>query len=102
MFETWDALVSTLAAFLASGCGNDCRWLTERADGSLARLTVRGREEVPKLFNPVLRLLGKLGGKPGGLVNKAFGNMVYEKTMSEYKEEYRTVDFVTSIEKTEK
>ena len=53
MFETWDALVSTLAAFLASGCGNECQWLTERADGALARLTARGREDVPKLFNPV-------------------------------------------------
>ena len=41
-----------------------------------------------KLFNPVLRVLGKMGGKPGGLVNKAFGNMVYEKSMSEYREEY--------------
>ena len=53
MFETWDALVSTLAAFLASGCGNECQWLTERADGALARLTPRGREDVPKLFDPV-------------------------------------------------
>lgn len=53
MFETWDALVSTLAAFLASGCGNECQWLTERADGALARLTVQGREDVPKLFDPV-------------------------------------------------
>ena len=55
MFETWDALVSTLAAFLASGCGNECQWLTERADGALARLTAHGREDVPKLYDPVVQ-----------------------------------------------
>lgn len=53
------------------------------------------------LFNPALRVLGKLGGKPGGLVNKAFGNMVYEKTMSEYDFEYQIYDLEESIRLTE-
>ncbi len=36
-----------------------------------------------------------------GLVNKAFGNLIYEKSMSEYKEEYRKVSLAESIKKTE-
>lgn len=36
-----------------------------------------------------------------GLVNKAFGNLTYEKSMSEYKEEYRKVTLFESITKTE-
>lgn len=36
-----------------------------------------------------------------GLVNKAFGNLIYEKSMSEYKEEYRKVTLLESIKKTE-
>ena len=36
-----------------------------------------------------------------GLVNKAFGNLTYEKSMSEYKEEYRKVILLESIKKTE-
>ena len=36
-----------------------------------------------------------------GLVNKAFGNLTYEKSMSEYKEEYRRVTLAESIEETE-
>ena len=54
-----------------------------------------------KLFNPLLRLMGRLGGKTGRLVNKAFGNMVYEKGMSEYQEEYRAIGLKESVELTE-
>ena len=61
-----------------------------------------------KLFNPVLRLLGKRGsnssgrsGKIAGLINKAFGNMVYEKTMSEYREDYRIYNLEESVRLTE-
>lgn len=53
------------------------------------------------LFNPVLKLMGKTRGKLGGMVNKAFGNMVYDKQMSEYKEEYTIYDFMESIKLTE-
>lgn len=53
------------------------------------------------LFNPALKIMGKLGGKPGGLVNKAFGNMVYEKSMSEYDFEYQIYDLEKSIYLTE-
>lgn len=36
-----------------------------------------------------------------GIVDKAFGNLVYEQRMSVYKEEYRRFDLKTSIEETE-
>ena len=54
-----------------------------------------------KIFNPLLKLLGIIGGKIGGLVNKAFGNMVYEKEMSSYREEYQIYDLNESIRLTE-
>lgn len=54
-----------------------------------------------KIFNPVLTLMGKAGGKPGRLVNKAFGNMVYEKSLSRYEEEYQIYDLAESVRLTE-
>lgn len=51
-----------------------------------------------KLFNPVLKLMFGIG-----IVNKVFGNLVYEKSMSDYdKANYRIRDFRESIELTEK
>jgi nucleoside-diphosphate-sugar epimerase len=51
-----------------------------------------------KLFNPVLRLMFGIG-----IVNKVFGNLVYEKSMSGYdKAIYQIRDFRESIELTEK
>ena len=50
-----------------------------------------------KLFNPVIRLIFGVG-----IVNKVFGNLVYEKSMSDYdKSNYRIRDFRESIELTE-
>ena len=49
--------------------------------------------KLTKLANPILGLLGK----KIGVVNKVFGNLVYEKSMSEYKESYRVRDFGESI-----
>jgi nucleoside-diphosphate-sugar epimerase len=50
-----------------------------------------------KLFNPVLKMLGlKLG-----IVNKVFGNLVYEMKMSDYKENYRIRNLQESIMATE-
>jgi len=43
----------------------------------------------------------KLLGKVTGVVNKAFGNLCYDKAISEYKEEYRICTLVESVEKTE-
>jgi nucleoside-diphosphate-sugar epimerase len=51
-----------------------------------------------KLFNPVLRMMFGVG-----IVNKVFGNLVYEKSMSDYdKANYRIRTFKDSIELTEK
>jgi len=50
------------------------------------------------VFNSVLRLMFGIG-----IVNKVFGNLVYEKSMSDYdKANYRIRDFKESIELTEK
>lgn len=50
-----------------------------------------------KLFNPVLSLMFGIG-----IVNKVFGNLVYEKSMSDYdKANYRIRTFRESIELTE-
>ena len=49
-----------------------------------------------KVFNPILRLMSGIG-----VVNKVFGNLVYEKSMSEYKVGYRIRSFKESIELTE-
>lgn len=44
-----------------------------------------------KLFNPLLRLLNV------STVNKVFGDLVYEKSMSEYENDYRIYSFMESI-----
>ncbi len=50
-----------------------------------------------KLFNPVLRLMFGIG-----IVNKVFGNLVYERSMSDYnKANYQIRTFKESIELTE-
>lgn len=50
-----------------------------------------------KTFNPLLRL----GGRWFGMINKVFGNLVYEKSISEYKVNYRIRDLKQSIKITE-
>ena len=50
-----------------------------------------------KGFNPALKLMGNFVG----MVNKAFGNLVYEGNMSEYKEAYRVRDLKESVRVTE-
>ena len=51
-----------------------------------------------RVFNPIIRgMLGRVG-----IVKKVFGNLVYQKEMSEYKEEYRMRDFYDSINATER
>ena len=55
MFETWDAFVTSFASMLATGSGNECDWLIERAAGSTGRITKRAAEEIPKLYDPVIQ-----------------------------------------------
>lgn len=49
-----------------------------------------------KVFNPVIRLMFKLD-----IVKKLFGNLVYEKSMSQYDFEYQIRDFRESVRLTE-
>lgn len=49
-----------------------------------------------KLCNPFVSL-----AKRFGIVNKVFGDLYYEKSMSEYKENYCVTDFEHSIKRTE-
>lgn len=60
---------------------------------------VHGRKiMMTRLFSPVLKLMFGIG-----IVNKVFGYLVYEKSMSDYdKANYRIIDFRESIELTEK
>lgn len=48
-------------------------------------------------FNWMLKLMGR----NVGIINKVFGNLVYEKSMSEYKENYRIRDLKEAVWKTE-
>ncbi len=57
-----------------------------------------GRQiRLTRLFNPVLALLGRGKGRLGGLVNKAFGNMVYDTALSRYRENYCVYGLEESI-----
>jgi len=59
---------------------------------------VHGKKiRMTRLFNPVIKMMFRIG-----IVNKVFGNLVYEKSMSDYKVNYRIRDFRESIEMTEK
>lgn len=51
-----------------------------------------------RIFNLILKLMGSFVGA----VNKAFGSLVYEKDMSDYKENYRVFDFRKSVSITER
>lgn len=60
---------------------------------------VHGKKiKLVKTFNPILKVMGNFVG----IVNKAFGNLVYDKNMSEYKEEYRIGDLRETVIKTER
>ncbi|OMC73881.1 NAD-dependent epimerase [Paenibacillus odorifer] len=54
--------------------------------------------KLTRVFNPLIKFMGNFVGT----VNKAFGNLVYEQGMSEYKENYRVWDLQDSIGVTEK
>ena len=62
----------------------------------IARLNGRSIH-LTKIFNPALRILGK----KFEVVNKAFGNLAYDKESSAYKENYCVCNFIESIKRTE-
>lgn len=55
-----------------------------------------------RILNPVVFVGSKMPGKIGGLVNKAFGNMVYDQKISNYQGiDYQKVSLKESIRRTE-
>lgn len=56
---------------------------------------------VSRTWNWTIRLASRVPGKINSLVNKAFGNMSYDQSMSQYDFEYRVANLRISIERTE-
>ncbi|MBY0158842.1 NAD-dependent epimerase/dehydratase family protein [Cytobacillus oceanisediminis] len=69
-------------------CTSEMVKLIARINGTHVQMT--------KVFNSFLRLVRH------DTVNKVFGDLVYDKSMSEYKHRYTVCDFETSIKLTEK
>ncbi len=59
------------------------------------------RIAVTKALNPFVGMGAKMPGKISELVNKAFGNLSYEQSMSRYDFDYQIVDLEESIRRTE-
>ena len=57
---------------------------------------------ITRLLNPFVGIAGIIPGKISGLVNKAFGNLTYEQSMSRYDFEYQMVSLGESIKRAEK
>ena len=58
---------------------------------------------ITKLLNPAVWVASLIPGKVSGLVNKAFGNMVYEKAISDCKGlSYEVLDLKASVKMAEK
>lgn len=57
---------------------------------------------ISRIFNPIVKIASLIPGKTRTLAGKAFGNMSYDMSMSEYDFEYRVVNLKESIERTEK
>ncbi|MEY8410862.1 sugar transferase [Lachnospiraceae bacterium 62-26] len=58
---------------------------------------------ITRLLNPIIVICSYIPGKVSGLVNKAFGNMVYDQKLSRYKGmNYRVNDLAASIKRTER
>lgn len=56
---------------------------------------------ISKLLNPGIGIASHIPGKIAGLSNKAFGNLTYDKKMSQYDFDYQLVGLKESIERTE-
>lgn len=54
-----------------------------------------------RVFTPVIKLISCMNNKFGKMVNKAFGSLVYDFSLSEYKENYRLYSLSESIKKAE-
>ena len=59
------------------------------------------RVSVSKSWNWVVIIASKIPGKISGLTNKAFGNMSYDQSMSQYNFRYQFIELKESIKRTE-
>ena len=59
------------------------------------------RIDISKKWNWIVKLAVRIPGKVSKLANKAFGNFIYDQSISEYEFEYRIVDLKESIRRTE-
>ncbi len=57
---------------------------------------------VSKIWAPAVAIAAHIPGKIGALTNKAFGNLAYDLSMSEYDFKYQMIDLRTSIVRTER
>ena len=57
---------------------------------------------VSKIWNWIVHLARLIPGKLRNLANKAFGNLSYDQTMSQYDFNYQVIDLKESIKRTEK
>lgn len=60
------------------------------------------RIAVSKMFNWGVSLASRIPGKTGSMTNKAFGNLSYDQSLSEYNFKYCLMDLRASIERTER
>ena len=74
---------------------------SEYASTTVIVKTINPEIRISGILNPGVFISSKIPGKVSGLCNKAFGNLVYEKSMSQYSENYCRYDLRESIEKTE-
>lgn len=74
---------------------------SEYASTTVIVKTINPEIRISGILNPGVFISSKIPGKISGLCNKAFGNLVYEKSMSQYSENYCRYDLRESIEKTE-
>ena len=74
---------------------------SEYASTTVIVKTINPEIRISGILNPGVFISSKVPGKISSLCNKAFGNLVYEKSMSQYSENYCRYDLRESIEKTE-
>jgi UDP-glucose 4-epimerase len=57
---------------------------------------------VSRIWNPALKLAAMIPGKPKAMVNKAFGNLSIDQSLSTYDFDYRAIGLKASIERSER
>lgn len=99
-------LCEFICQVMIRGCGgvfwpqNDVYTRTSEMVKMVAKVSGH-KVRVSRAWNWVVYLAYLIPGRTRELVNKAFGNLLYDMSMSQYDFEYRVVDLEASIERTE-